>query len=114
MYGTAHFRAHQLVSELTQSSLEGKGVAGVNRTLAGSRRITYEMQAVAGHGPALLQLSKIQGAANGKVETSRGRNKSLQECMQALRERRRKRDIRVKRESLNLLYRKEKRTFEVG
>jgi len=53
-----------------------------------------------------------RGAANGKVETSRGRKKSAQEYMGALREGRRKRDIRVKRESLDPLYRKGKRAFE--
>jgi hypothetical protein len=36
-----------------------------------------------------IQLSKIRGAANGKVETSRGRKKSAQEYMGALRECRR-------------------------
>ena len=45
------------------------------------------MQGVAGHGPAplggvdFIQLSKIRGAANGKVETSRGRKSRAQEYM---------------------------------
>jgi len=60
-----------------------------------------------------MQLSKIRGAANGKVETSRGRKKSAQEFMRALRECRCKRYFRVKREPLKLLYRKEKRPFVV-
>ena len=76
-----------------------------------------EMQGIAGHGPAplggvdFIQLSKIRGAANGKVETSRGRKSPAQEDVRTLRECRRKRHIRAKRESLNQLYRKEKRTF---
>jgi hypothetical protein len=60
-----------------------------------------------------MQLSKIRGAANGKVETSRGRKSPAQEYMGTLRECRRKRHIREKRESLNPLYRKEKRAFGV-
>ena len=43
-----------------------------------------------------MHLSKIRGAANGKVETSRGRKKPAQEYMGALRECRHKRHIRVK------------------
>ena len=42
---------------------------------------------------ATIQLSKIRGAANGKVETSRGRKKPAQEYMGALRECRRNRHI---------------------
>jgi hypothetical protein len=48
-------------------------------------RMAYEMPGVAGHGPALLdcvdfiQLSKIRGAVNGKVETSRGRKSPVQD-----------------------------------
>ena len=74
-----------------------------------------EMQGVAGHGPAplggvdFIQLSKIRGAANGKVETSRGRKSPAQEYMgvspQAA--------FRMKRKPLNPLYRKEKRAFGV-
>jgi hypothetical protein len=60
-----------------------------------------------------IQLSKIRGAANGKEETSRGRKKSAQVYMGTPRECRRKRHIRVYRESLNPLYRKEKRAFGV-
>jgi hypothetical protein len=60
-----------------------------------------------------IQLSKIRGAANGKVETSRGRKSPAQEVYGALREYRRKGDIRVKREPLNPLYREEKRAFGV-
>jgi len=61
-----------------------------------------------------IQLSKIRGAANGNVETSRGALEVGARVYGALRECRRKRQIRVKRESLNLLYRKEKRAFGVG
>ena len=60
-----------------------------------------------------IQLSKIRGAANGKVEASRGRKSPAQEYMGAVRECRPKRDIRVKREPLNPLYRKGKRPFGV-
>jgi hypothetical protein len=60
-----------------------------------------------------MQLSKIRGAANGKVEASRGRKSPAQEYMRVLRECRRKRHIRVKREPLNPLYRKEKSGFGV-
>jgi len=85
-----------------------------------------EISRFAGHPPAplgmapparrvirFIQLSKIRGAANGKVETSRGRKKPAQEYMGALWECRRKRHIRVKREPLNPLYRKEKRAFRI-
>jgi hypothetical protein len=46
-----------------------------------------------------MQLAKIRGAANGKVETSRGRKKSAQEYMRLLREFAASGNIRVKRES---------------
>src|ERR1700691_1654952 len=58
------------------------------------RRAAYQMPGIAGHGAAplawlpparrlmsLIQLSKIRGAANGKVETSRGRKSPAQEYM---------------------------------
>jgi hypothetical protein len=57
--------------------------------------------------------AEVTGAANGKVETSRGRKSPAQVYMGALRECRRKRYIRVKREPLEPLYRKEKRAFGV-
>jgi hypothetical protein len=62
----------------------------------------------------IMHLSKIRGAANGKVKTSRGRQKSAQEYMEPLRECRRNRHISVKREPLNPLYRKGKRAFRVS
>ena len=62
---------------------------------------------------ATIQLSKIRGAANGKIGTSRGRKSPAQEYMGAPRECRRKRHTRVKRESLSPLYRKGKRAFGV-
>jgi hypothetical protein len=75
MYGAAHAGFTPLVDELSQSSLHGQGVVALTGAwpVDGLRNV-----GLAGHGPALLgvdfiQLSKIRGAANGKVETSRGR-----------------------------------------
>jgi hypothetical protein len=86
MYGTAHPEGFTVwLPNCSQSSLEGPGVARL--------------------GPPgdvdFMQLSKIRGVANGKVETSRGRKSPAQEYVRTLRECRRKRHIRVKRESLN-------------
>jgi hypothetical protein len=58
-------------------------------------------------------LPKSCGAANGKLETSRGRKSPAQEYMGALRECRRKQHVRMKREPLNPLYRKGKRATRV-
>jgi hypothetical protein len=67
-------------------------------------------------------LSRPRGESSNMVPTftenwrlaiaSRGRKKSAQESMRALRECRRKQDIRVKRVPLNPLYRKEKGRWE--
>jgi len=61
---------HPPFSELSQSSLEGKGVVRINYRLAGGRVAVAVVRepGVAGHGPALpgvdfIQLSKIRGAA---------------------------------------------------
>ena len=63
---------------------------------------------------ATIQLSKIRGAANGKVETSRGRKKPAQEYMGSAAGVSPQTGIfRVKREPLNPLYRKRKSGFGV-
>jgi hypothetical protein len=49
MDGAAHSKVHQPVNELSQSSLEGKGLVGVNRHLDGVRRVAGPGP---GHGPA--------------------------------------------------------------
>jgi hypothetical protein len=60
-----------------------------------------------------MQLSKIRGAANGKVETSRGREKVGARVYASAAGVSLQADFRVKREPLKLLYRKEKRPFVV-
>src|ERR1700677_2423066 len=88
-------RSHPLVDELSRNSLEGQGVVGVNLCLAhllnqgaggfaftAARDAGVARQRARAGGCAyprlrrFMQWSKIRGAGNGKVETSRGRKKS--------------------------------------
>ena len=81
--GPPMLRVHPPVNELSQSSL-----ANDVRSHALDKR-RQEMPGPTDVAPPgdvdFMQLSKIRGAANGKVKTSRGRNKSayigaLREC----------------------------------
>jgi len=91
MDGAAHSKVHQPVNELSQSSLEGKGLVGVNRHTwmgpAGRRPWAWRWARATWRGSAcppgdvdFIQLSKIRGAANDDVETSRGRKSISERC----------------------------------
>jgi len=122
MYGTTHIKdspaGRRTITKFTARtrSCRRKPPPGREPRMALQQR---EISRIAGYGHApladvdLCSCQRSEARQTARVETSRGREKSAQEYIGAMRECRRERDIRVKREPLSVLYRKEKRALGV-